>query len=326
MNLFTKLIIFLAIVGALATAGLLLTYGYYNQEIQKDIVTDEKELVITIEKGMGVKEISLELAKRKVIQFPELLQIYMKLNPGKTIQAGYYHIKLENMDLIDLVDEFQKGSFESKLTFLEGWRIEEYVDYLRDELGDEFADKFAASEYIKEGYLFPDTYVIDKDYKAENLASWMRNNFSKRVTSQMIDDAGLKGLSLEEVVIIASIVEREMNDKKERPIVAGILIKRLQNSWALQADATIQYAKGTSKDWWPIVTRADYAGFDSSYNTYLNKGLPPGPISNPGLNSIESVIDYQETPYWFYISGTDGKTYYAKTLEEHNLNIEKYLK
>ena len=94
----------------------------------------------------------------------------------------------------------------------------------------------------------------------------------------------------------------------------------------MQVDATIQYAKGNAKDWWPIVTRDDYKNYLSPYNTYLNKGLPPGPICNPSQSSIEAVVNYKTSPYWFYISGRDGKTHYAKTLEEHNQNVAQYLK
>ena len=124
---------------------------------------------------------------------------------------------------------------------------------------------------------------------------------------------------------MASIIEREVSIDKDRAKIAGIYVKRLQNDWPLQADATVQYAKGTSKDWWPTVSSYDLKNNTSSYNTYLNKGLPPKPICNPGIKSIEAVVKYEESSYWFYITGKDGVTHYAETLEEHNQNISKFL-
>jgi UPF0755 protein len=305
----------------------LVGYSYYNSQINSVISAPDngKELIVTIERGMGVNEISEYFAKEGIIKNSLILKAYLFFHNGKKIEAGYYRVPAEDLNLIKLVDFLQNGTFEHKLTFIEGWRTEEYIDYLREQVNDEFADEFAKSSYLKEGYMFPDTYIIEEDYPAESLASWMRNNFNKRVTPELVGTAELRGLTLDEVVIIASILEREMNIKKDRPKVAGILIKRLENGWPLQADATVQYAKGSESDWWPLVGRDDLRGVQSPYNTYENKGLPPAPISNPSLNSIESVVNYEETQYWFYITGKDGITHYAETLEEHNANVAKYL-
>lgn len=322
-----KLAIFFAILSCIAIAALIMLYGYYNQEVNKPINLDDNKIVtFTIEKGMGVDEIANLLVDKKLISNANILKIYRLLNPGKVFQAGYYRIDTTDLSMIDLVSELQSGSFSRKLTFIEGWRIEQYHDYLTEMMGKDFADKFQNSKFVKEGYMFPDTYIIEADYAPENLASWMKNTFDKRVTQDLIDQAGLKGMTLDQVVILASIVEREMNVKKERPIVAGILIKRWQNGWPIQADATLQYAKGTSDDWWPIVTRSDYKNLDSEYNSYTNKDLPPTPICNPGIDSIKAVIEYKESPYWFYINDAEGNTHYAKTLDEHNQNVARYLK
>ncbi len=302
-------------------------YSYYNSQINNTISfsDNEKELKVTIERGMGVSEISEYFVKEGIIKNPIILKVYLFLNKNKKIEAGYYRVPTENLNLIKLVDFLQDGTFERKLTFIEGWRTEEYIDYLRKQINDEFADEFANSSYLKEGYMFPDTYIIEEDYPANSLASWMRNTFNKRVTPDLIGTAELRGLTLDDVVIIASILEREMNIKKDRPKVAGILIKRWESGWPLQADATVQYAKGTKSDWWPPVGRDDLRAIQSPYNTYINKGLPPAPISNPSLDSIQSVINYEKTPYWFYITGKDGITHYAETLEQHNDNVAKYL-
>jgi len=143
----------------------------------------------------------------------------------------------------------------------------------------------------------------------------------------MIANARANGLSLEEVVILASLLERETITDEERPIVAGILLNRLNADWPLQVDASVQYALGDSKEWWPRpLTRDQIENTTSRYNTYKYSGLPVGPISNPGISSLKAVANPEDTDYWYYIHDDDGKIHYAKTLEQHNANIAKYLK
>lgn len=308
-----------------ALAILFFGYAYYNSQINKEIDFPEDDYTLTIERGMGVNSISDYFVEEGIISNPLILKAYMYLNNSKKIEAGYYRIPDENLNLVQLVDLLQGGTFERKLTFIEGWRTEEYIDYLSEQMGEEYAQAFADSTYIKEGYLFPDTYIIEEDYPAESLASWMRNTFDQRVTADLVAQAQSRGLTLDQAIIFASILEREMNIKVDRPKVAGILIKRWQNDWPLQADATVQYAKGNEANWWPVVTRNDLNSIQSPYNTYLNKDIPPAPISNPSLDSIKAVINYEETPYWFYITGSDGITRYAETLDQHNANVARYL-
>lgn len=327
-SLMTKALIAFSVLASLAIISIIFAYGYLNNEINKKInyAEESQKYRVTIKKGMSTDEISKKFYEDNIISNPYVLKVFLFLNPNKKIQAGYYQIDMTNITLISFLDEFQKGSFQQKLTFIEGWRKEEYYDYLKKEISTDFADKFIESPSIKEGYMFPDTYIVDTNIKPEELASWMRNTFKKKVNEDIYNKALLRGISEDDLIIIASIVEREMHIKKDKPIVAGILIKRLSEGWPLQADATIQYAKGNSNDWWPIVTRDDYRNFESPFNTYTNKGLPPGPICNPSLSSIEAVANYTESPYWFYISAPNGNTYYAKTIEEHNQNVAKYLK
>jgi UPF0755 protein len=131
-------------------------------------------------------------------------------------------------------------------------------------------------------------------------------------------------LTFSEAIVMASILERETKTDAERPIVAGILLNRIEDGMPLQVDASVQYAVGTSKNWWPILTLEDLK-INSSYNTYKFRGLPPGPIASPGLSSIEAVMNPEKSDFWYYIHDSDGKIHYAKTLAEHNANIAKYL-
>jgi len=151
-------------------------------------------------------------------------------------------------------------------------------------------------------------------------------NFQKKVLKNQASEIQKSGMEINQILTLASIVERETRQASDRAIVAGILLKRLENSWPLQVDATIQYAVGKKGDWWPSnLTREDLE-VNSPYNTYLNRGLPPGAICNPGLSSIISVLQPKQTDYWFYISDKNGVMHYAKTGEEHGANVEKYLR
>jgi len=155
----------------------------------------------------------------------------------------------------------------------------------------------------------------------------MRGNFDKKYTGELQSKIKLKGLTLEQGVILASIVEREGRSDKVRTEVAGILLKRFKMGMKLDADATVQYAMGydsKTKKWWRTIIQADYK-FNSPYNTYLNNGLPPTPICNPSLSSLNALANADlNTPYLFYFHNSKGESYYGKTLEEHNDNVAKY--
>ena len=136
------------------------------------------------------------------------------------------------------------------------------------------------------------------------------------------------GLTFEQIITLASIVEREGRTASDRPVIAGILLKRLRANWPLETDATLQFALGyqpQEKTWWKKEITVEDKKIDSPYNTYLNTGLPPGPIANPGLQSIKAVIYPEPTDYWYYLHDSKGVAHYAKTLDGHNANIAKYL-
>jgi UPF0755 protein len=137
-------------------------------------------------------------------------------------------------------------------------------------------------------------------------------------------------LTLEEGIILASIVEREGNSDTDRPIIAGVLINRLNEGWALQADATLQYALGeeyqkSAKNWWKQNLTNEDKEVNSAYNTYQNTGLPPAPICNPGLSAITAVANPEYTDNRYYIHDNEGNVHFAETLEQHEQNINTYL-
>lgn len=245
-----------------------------------------------------------------------------KLGISRKIQAGDFRLN-PKMSAEEIAKELTHGSLDRWVTIIEGLRREE----IAEKLVESELEKFEKEEFLQEsknleGKLFPDTYLFPKEADAKKIMEILTKNFQKKTPQPT-----------KEVLILASVIEREARHSEDRPIVAGILLKRLEEGWPLQADATIQYAVASAKckaqsakcEWWPKSLTKEDLKIKSSYNTYLYQGLPPGPICNPGLASIEAVLNSQETDYWFYLSDNQGIIHYAKTAEEHQENIGKYL-
>lgn len=294
-------------------------------------VSDNKtEQRFVIAKGSGASLVGANLKEDGLLNSPLAFKLYVQLT-GKSskIQAGEYSIS-PNLDLFQLVELLLKGPDEVWVTIPEGLRHEEIAFKMAEGLAltgsekEKFIKDFLTRSSGLEGYLFPDTYLMPRDISASVMVNTMRSTFDKRVDFT-VDSQD---------IIVASILERETLTAEERPIVAGILIKRLNAGWPLQADATIQYAIASSKclvptascDWWPRPLSSEDLKINSQYNTYKNPGLPPTPISNPGLTSIKAAANPETSSYWFYIHDSEGKIHYAATIEEHNANVTRYLR
>ncbi len=296
-------------------------YLYYKYALSLPNSSDETAVGFTIETGQGVEEIAKNLEQEGLVRSAGLFQLYTSLSKlSSGLQAGKYQIP-QNLTLKEVVEVLQHGTFEEKLTFIEGWRREEIAAAISSKFKVQ-SSKLTGEDFLREtegleGYLFPDTYFISTETTAEELVKMMRENFEKKVGQPK-----LTKLTLDEVVNIASIVEREAGAAEDKPIVAGILIKRYLNDWALQADATIQYALGY---WKKNLTEEDLK-IDSPYNTYKNPGLPPTPICNPGLDSLEATLNPTETNYWYYVSDAQGRMHFSETIEQHNENVAKYVR
>lgn len=173
-----------------------------------------------------------------------------------------------------------------------------------------------------EGYLFPDTYFVNpEEFVSKFFLERMLSNFSARVIGGLKDDIASSGRSLEDIVTMAALIERETRTDEERPVVSGILWKRFDAERGLDVDATVRYALQKPVD--PL-TKDDLENM-SPYNTRRHAGLPPGPIANPGLKSIQAALHPAESRYWYYLHGSDGVIRYAETNEEHNANKARYL-
>lgn len=318
-------------------------YVWWRQN-SKPVSTNTQEVDFLVTKGKGASQIAQDLYSKELIKNPLAFKIYVQIRDySDKIQAGRYSLS-PNLDLPQVVDILIKGPKDVWVTIPEGLRREEVVERFIQGLGktgqeeETFRQEFLDASYGAEGYLFPDTYLFPKDVNAENVVSAMRNTFDKKLGE--IGGVENTDLKLEEIVILASIIERETKTDEERPVVSGILLNRLDIGMGLQADATVQYAIGSVKcemgsetltarnekcNWWGILTKEDLA-IDSPYNTYRYKGLPPGPISNPGLSSLKAAVNPEESDYLYYLHDSEGGIHYAKTLDEHNENVRLFLK
>ena len=289
--------------------------------------------IFVIPPGQGIDTIAKRLKTAGLIRSASAFKITVVKNSiASRIQAGDFRLR-PSMDLETIAQELTHGTLDVWVTLLEGWRREEIAHKLEQEFVARDAEfnpvAFLESTRGQEGYLFPDTYLLPRDASATAIAAIIRGTFDKKVDLSQ----NQSGLTSKQVIIIASIIEREVRTDQDRPLIAGILIKRLQNDWPLQADATVQYAIGTKDcrqrtgecDWWKAsLTKADLT-INSPYNTYQNQGLPPAPIANPGLASINAALTPQSSDSWFYLSDLKGQIHYAQNIEGHNANIRTYL-
>lgn len=275
-----------------------------------------------IVKGSSASQIGNKLKEAGLVKSALAFKIYLQISgrAGK-IQTGEFRLS-PSFNLFQTVDQLLKGPVEIWVTIPEGLRREEIAAKFAASLERDqaFVNQFLVASKGEEGTLFPDTYLFPKDASASAIVNKMTRTFGAKTNSL----SATGNLTFGQRVVLASILERETKAVEERPIVAGILINRLSASVALQVDATVQYAIGTSADWWPILTRDDLA-VSSPFNTYKFTGLPPSPISNPGLSSLNAAFSPAKTDYWYYIHDSSGQIHYAKTLQEQNANIARYL-
>lgn len=313
---------------------------------------DETLRPFKIALGETAFSISERLQDQGFIKDANLFRLYMRVNGlDKRLAAGDFDIA-PNMTMAQIAERLQRPRIqEIVVTFPEGMRSEEIADQLNVQGimdGEAFlamvrggaATARALGDYpfvpdsaiTLEGYLFPDTYRLPSRATPADLIQRMLDNFARRVTPELMQAAAQKGRSLEQVVNMAAIVEREAQRADERPLIASVYWNRLSGACSketggsyLQADPTVQYAAGRPGEWWwkPPSVEA-YARVQSPYNTYLRPGLPPAPIANPGLSAIQAAASPADTRYCFFVAASDGSHIFAVTLAEHQANVARY--
>lgn len=301
--------------------------------------SSKEKIRFVISKGKSAQEIANLLKEKNLIRHPLAFKVYVQLKGvSGNIQAGEFLLS-ENLSLPELINELLKGPSQIWVTIPEGLRKEEVVERfikgleLDKEKAEVFRREFLGNKLAEEGYMFPDTYLLPRDVNASVVVRRMSEVFDSIITNEAKQALSKSKYSLDEIVTLASLIERETKTDSERPIVAGILYNRLDIGMGLQVDATVQYSIANENcktkiesctNWWPQITKENYL-VDSTYNTYKYRGLPPSAIANPGRAALLAAIFPQETEYLYYLHDPGGTIRYAKTLAEHNENVRKYL-
>ena len=326
-------IIFLLIVISVIFIGILKVS--YDNAITKPNSENSEKILFEVKSGESVDNILRNLIEKDLLKekYFYYTKIFLKINNlAPKLQAGVYEIPMD-LNIIQLIDTLQDGKNQDIwVTIPEGLRKDEIATILERELTKNSKNNFSKTEFLNlttdstfiasldlvegvndlEGFLYPDKYAFPIDTNARSVIEKMISNFKTRTG----------GKYTYQDIIFASIVEREGYNSSDKPIIAGIIIKRLAEGWLLQTDATLLYPV---KDWKHVITQKDKDD-NNPYNTYKNVGLPPTPICNPGLESIKAVQNPTKTEYYYYIHDNDGNPHYGRTLDEHNKNVQKYLR
>ncbi len=283
-----------------------------------------RNALIEVQEEASVAETAAILENQSIIGHALVFRALARLTGADTeVKAGRYLFTAPEgvaVVLYRLVHGIS-GIDAIKVTVPEGMTVRQMSTVLEEALPGFDTQEFVEEAEPLEGYLFPDTYSFFADATPHEVIERMQGNFDER-TENLRAEAEERGLDWNEIVIMASLVEKEANTPEDRRLVAGVLWNRNKEGMALQVDAVFGYIKGVDT-YHP--SGADLE-IDSLYNTYLYPGFPPGPIGNPGLDAIEAALIPTSSENFYYLTGTDGRTYYSETFEEHKKNKERYLR
>jgi peptidoglycan lytic transglycosylase G len=254
---------------------------------------------------------------------------------GRRLQAGEYRFE-RPMTPLEVVDKIARGDvYLQPVTFREGLTIRQMAQIFQERrfgTAQEFITAASRADRIRsidpsardlEGYLFPDTYTLPRRATAEQLVERMVARFEAALSPEVREQAAARGLTVRQLVTLASLVEKETARREERPLVSAVYSNRLRIGMGLQCDPTVIYALERAGRFDGNLTRDDLR-FDSPYNTYRYAGLPPGPIAAPGKASLEAAANPADVPYIYFVSRNDGSHAFASTLEEHNRNVHQW--
>ncbi len=320
------------------------SWYYYSLNIPVSVGNEIKEF--KIESGWGSTKISNELKEAGLIRSKIIFQFYTWRNKiSGRLQDGEYNLS-KSLNIKEISQILSRGIGASKeitLTFIEGWNNKDYANYLESmgissekdffESVQKKADWWDSYDFLEsrprnsdlEGYLFPDTYRFYSDAPLSDIIKKLLDNFGRKLTPDLRQEIKNQGKTIHEVLTLASIIEKEISCEKKNHyqdcgLVADIFYKRLQIGMPLQADATVNYITGKG------VTRSSLEDLrlDNPYNTYRHKGLPPGPICNPGLSAIKATIYPIKNDYWYFLTTPKGEVIYSRTHDEHVAAKNKY--
>ncbi len=316
---------------------------YYFYQLNRVNSDNPAEKQITIKAGQGSQEISYYLKEQGLIRSPLVFELYVwKKGISSRLQEGQYFLA-QNLNIKQVAEILSRGigSYQEKnLTFIEGWNIGQYAQYLSSQgfgtqsdflkVVQKKSDWWDQYDFLKdkprnldlEGYLFPDTYRVYGNSLPEDIVKKLLDNFGIKLSSELRQEIKRQNKTIHEILTLASIIEKEVSGDQDRKMVADIFYKRLKAGMALQSDATVNYltGKGTTRP------SSNDLQIESLYNTYRYRGLPPGPICNPSLSAIMAAIYPQANSYWYFLTTPDGKVIYSKTYDEHLKAKARYYK
>ena len=323
------IIIVLLIMAAAAAAGI----NYANSN--KDLANGDN-IIIKVLPGMTTADIAVLLQDSKLVHAPGFFRLQAKFARLEgSLQAGEYEIA-SGMSNWEIIGALAKGQVRHKtLTIPEGYTIEQIAKKIEAEgLGSAEAFKKEAKDYAPysymetdnqsvlfkaEGFAYPSTYYLSPASSEKEILAIMVREFDSQLTASIRKQAEGKNISIRDLVNLASLVEKEAVFPEERPLIAGVFLKRMQINMPLQSDTTIQYILGVQKK---EITIAD-TKIDSPYNTYMYPALPPGPIASPSIAAINAVLNPQQTSYLYFVADLEGHHHFTETYQEHLREIEK---
>lgn len=322
------------IAGILILAAIVLGVAI-NANNNKNLATGEN-IIITVEPGMTNADIATLLQNKKMINSPVFFRLQSKFaRMERSLQAGEYEI-VSGMSNWEIIDLFSKGQMRHKtLTIPEGYTIEQIAKKIEESgLGSAEEFKKAAKDYAPysymetsnnnvifkaEGFAYPSTYYLSPGSAEKEILAIMVKEFDTQLTEDIRQKAKDKNMSIRDLVNLASLVEKEAVFPEERPVIAGVFLKRLQIQMPLQSDTTIQYILGVQKK---EISIAD-TKIDSPYNTYLYAELPPGPIASPSISTINAVLEPKQTNYLYFVADLEGHHHFTETYQDHLKEIER---
>ncbi|MFW5985552.1 MAG: endolytic transglycosylase MltG [Halanaerobiaceae bacterium] len=306
---------------------------YYFQPVDPE---SREGVVVKIEPGFSTDEIATHLYENKIIHSPLFFKLITSISGvEQKLQAGYYLFSPAD-SLKEVISDLESGRVDNfKLTLPEGFTIQETIDRLvelTDYEEEDFLELVHNRELIEdymtvpdqefiyplEGFLYPSTYSIPRNFGPEAILRIMLREFVNRWGERLDEESGT--YTPFEIVVIASMVEKEARLSEEKEIIAGVIYNRLEEEMLLQIDATVQYSLEQRQQ---ILLFSDLRR-DSLYNTYLYQGLPPGPIASPGDESLKAALDPADTDYMFYFAREDGSHIFSETYQEHKDKLEDY--
>ncbi len=312
--------------------------GMFVYSVTKPVAnTGSDTIYLKIDQGMSANEIAMLLEEKRLIHSATAFRVWSKLMQlDSKLEAGEYLIRTD-MSMFEVASSLNGHGavLSNRITIPEGYTIRQIAALLEKhgKNGDEFkrlAENYEPYDYMKptssfarkysaEGFIYPDTYEFSPDHTEADILAMLVRHFDNKLTPEIRAQIEKTGLSVSEVIILASIVEREARYDEERPVIARVFLNRMKKGMPLQSCATVQYILDKVR---PVLTIKD-TKISSPYNTYLHAGLPPGPIGCIGDKSLQAVLNPDDNDYLYFVADKDGHHHFGRTYTDHMNNIER---